>query len=213
MSLYLPKHFASDDAGAMARLIREHPFATLVTPAEPEPAISHVPLVQEGERPGHATLVGHFARANPHVALAASRPSIAIFHGPHAYVSASFYAEPAAAVPTWNYAVVHAHGTLELVDERETHAIVERLVERFESARAAPWRIGLAGRELGAMLGAIVGFRMRITRLDAKFKLSQNRSVEDRRRVIGALAAEGYSEAGATSRWMRLHASPGDAER
>ena len=212
MSVYIPRHFAVNDADAALRLIDDHPFATLVTPASPEPVISHVPLLRDGGG-AHDTLIGHFARANPHAGIAAGRASIAIFHGPHAYVSPSFYAEPSTAVPTWNYAVVHAHGTLELADERDTQSIVERLVERFESARAAPWRIGLDPPRLAAMIGAIVGFRIRVERLDAKFKLSQNRSADDRRRVIDALGRERYAEADATAAWMRAHATPGDTER
>jgi hypothetical protein len=114
MSLYLPEHFATGERTAIARLMHEHPFATLLTPAAPEPRITHLPLVHVADREPHGTLLGHFARANPHVDAAAVAESIAIFHGPHAYVSPSWYARPAAAVPTWNYAVVHAHGAIEL---------------------------------------------------------------------------------------------------
>jgi transcriptional regulator len=129
-------------------------------------------------------------------------------------VSPSFYAEPQSAVPTWNYAVVHAHGTIELArDDAQALAIVERLTERFESGRETPWRLGLRGERLDAMLGAITGFRLRVERLDVKFKMSQNRGRVDRLRVADALAAEGYAEADATSRWMRGYAAPDDAER
>lgn len=212
MTIYVPAHFASDDAGALARLIHEYPFATLVTAAT-EPIVSHVPmLLEQGDGP-HGTLIGHFARANPHARHAGDGASIAIFHGPHAYVSPSFYAEPASAVPTWNYAVVHAHGKLALVPETETKGIVDRLVERFESRRDAPWQLGLEGARLDAMLRAIVGFRLRIDRLDVKLKLSQNRSREDRVRVADALDAEGYAEAEATAEWMRAYASPDGAKR
>jgi transcriptional regulator len=214
VTFYIPSHFATDDRDAAAGLIHEYPFATLVTPSVPEPIISHVPLLWLEDGTPCGTLIGHFALANPHARHVAGAESIAIFHGPHAYVSPSFYADPVSAVPTWNYAVVHAHGALELTpDAASTRAVVDRLIERFESSRDAPWQLGLEGRRLDAMLGAIVGFRLPIARLDVKLKLSQNRSRDDRHRVATALDAEGYAEAEATAQWMRLYASPGDAER
>jgi transcriptional regulator len=106
-------------------------------------------------------------------------------------------------VPTWNYAVVHVRGRVELVTARDqTLAILRQLTERFESSRPAPWRLQLTGAKLDAMVGAIVAFRMTVERVDAKFKLSQNRSAEDQERVIEALRAEGYGEAEATAKWM-----------
>ena len=214
MSLYVPGHFDAKNRVAMARLLHDHPFATLVTPAVAEPHISHVPLIWTGDCEPHGTLLVHFARANPHVEAAAGAVSIAIFHGPHAYVSPSWYAEPAAAVPTWNYAVVHAHGTLELAREpSETRAILDLLIHRFESGRAAPWTPGLGRAQMDAMVKAIVGFRMKIKRIDAKFKLSQNRSPEDRRRVAAALSAEGYAEGAATAEWMRAYVPVDDGQR
>ncbi len=214
MSLYVPTHFDARDRAAVARLLHDHPFATLVTPANDEPFVSHVPLLHVADREPHGTLLGHFARANPHASTATGVESIAIFHGPHAYVSPSWYAEPAAAVPTWNYAVVHAHGTLELADEpAETRAILDALIQRFESHRAAPWQPGLDRDRMAAMVKAIVGFRIRVRRLDAKFKLSQNRSPDDRARVASALMAEGYVEAKATAEWMRAYVAGADGKR
>jgi transcriptional regulator len=211
MSLYIPGHFTPADRTAIARVVHDHPFATLITPAAPEPFVSHVPLVCVADREPHGTLLGHFARANPHCAGATKAESIAIFHGPHAYVSPSWYGDPAGAVPTWNYAVVHAHGTLELArDEAETQGILDALVSRFESSRPAPWRLGLTRERLEAMVGAIVGFRMKVRRLDAKFKLSQNRPPGDRARVAEALAAEGHADAEATAAWMRAYVPGAD---
>ena len=205
MAVYVPRHFASDDRAAIARLVRDYPFATLITPGPSEPFVSHLPLLHVADASPHGMLFGHFARGNPH-ASAPHTESIAIFHGPHAYVSPSWYGEPSTAVPTWNYAVVHAHGTLQLAqDPAETRAVLDMLIERFESPRPAPWRLGLAPRPLAAMLDAIVGFRIRVERIEAKFKMSQNRSRTDRHRVASALAAEGYADAEATAAWMRAN--------
>lgn len=203
MSVYLPRSFATRDGAAIDRLIREHPFATLITTTRDEPQITHLPLLRHAGPSPHGSLIGHVARANPHWQLFGDGTTLAIFHGPHAYVSPSWYAEPAVMVPTWNYAVVHVRGRVELVTARDqTLAILRQLTERFESSRPAPWRLQLTGAKLDAMVGAIVAFRMTVERVDAKFKLSQNRSAEDQERVIEALRAEGYGEAEATAKWM-----------
>ena len=209
MSLYTPPAFAAQNRAAVARLMHDFGFATLLTPAAPEPFVSHLPLLLQAGCEPHGTLIGHFARANPHWQHARDAESIAIFHGPHAYVSPSWYEHPERMVPTWNYAAVHAHGTLEIIDDPvATQGVLDLLIQRFESARAAPWRFERDERERDALLGAIVAFRMRIRRIDAKFKLSQNRSGADRARVMEGLAREGYPEADATAAWMRMYAAP-----
>lgn len=210
MSLYIPHPFALREPAQITRLVAEHPFATLVTACTPEPHVSHVPLQFVADSGAKGTLLGHMARANPHWQRFAVGPSVAVFHGPHAYVSPSWYAEPAAAVPTWNYVVVHMHGSAEVMDdEREKRALLDDMVRRYEGSRAQPWRLQLEGRPLEALLGAIVGFRMRVERIDAKFKLSQNRSPKDRERVIGALRGEGNANASVTAEWMEAYAREG----
>lgn len=209
MSLYVPSSFEPGHRAAAARLVHDHPFATLVTPADPEPLISHVPLLLQPTSEPHGTLVGHVARANPHWRAAPGVESIAVFHGPHAYVSPSWYADPAAMVPTWNYATVHAHGPLEIVDDAaEARGVLEALVHRFESDRESPWSLAMPEAKLASVVGAIVAFRIRIRRLDVKFKLSQNRTRDDRSRVIRALDASVDADALATARWMRAYADP-----
>jgi transcriptional regulator len=207
VSVYIPRPFAPREPEQVARLIAERPFATLVTPGETELLVSHLPLQFDRGIGPHGTLLGHMARANPHWQHFGGGRSLAIFHGPHAYVSPSWYAEPAAAVPTWNYCVAHVHGTAELMDEeRDKRALLDAMVQRYESERDKPWRLQLEGRALDAMLGAIVGFRLRVERIDAKFKLSQNRGAEDRERVIARLRDEGYADADATANWMEAYA-------
>jgi len=189
--------------------MHEHPFATLITAAAPETLVSHLPLLLVPGCEPHGTLIGHVARANPHWQHARDAPSIAVFHGPHAYVSPSWYGEPARMVPTWNYVTVHAHGMIDIVEDAvDAQGIIDALVQRFESTRAAPWKFMREERERDALMGAIVPFRMRLRRIDAKFKLSQNRSRDDRARVIGALREENFPEADATADWMQLYANP-----
>lgn len=210
MSVYQPPWFVARDAAAAEQVIRDYPFATLVTARPPESQISHLPLLLHGAPEPKGVLIGHMARANPHWRQFADGPTMALFHAPHAYVSPSWYAEPGKAVPTWNYAVVHVHGRVELVEDRtSTLEILQEMVARFESGRPTPWRLQLEGRDLENMVNAIVAFRLLIERVDTKLKLSQNRSAVDRRRVVAALRAEGVADASATADWMQRYAGEG----
>jgi len=206
MTLHVPRPFAVDDRAALFALIDAHPFATLVTAAAPEPIVTHLPLIREtGE-----SLVGHFARANPHAQVASHGPSLAIFHGPHAYVSPTWYADPERAVPTWNFAAVHARGTLATLAGDDAERVLDALVARFEGTGPAAWRFAMTGRERAAMLSGIVAFRLHVDTLTGKFKLSQNRPTADRRRVIAALDAAPQADARAAAAWMRAWAAPDD---
>ena len=214
MSVYIPPSFAAGKSAAITRLMHDYPFATLITPGTPEPWVSHLPLLFTATPEPNGSLIGHFARANPHWRHAGVVPSMAVFHGPHAYVSPSWYAEPALAVPTWNFTAVHVHGTLEIQDDAVTaRGVLDALVERFEGERVSPWKFAMPERQRDAMVGAIVAFRIPIARVDAKLKLSQNRPRDDRKRVIAALNGEGYAEATATAAWMQQYANPDDEPR
>lgn len=202
MTLYIPQHFRLEDREEMLRLMRENAFAALVCSGDQGLHASHIPLVVESEG-GEVRLLGHLARANEQWrALEGAKEVVAIFQGPHAYVSAGWY-EQQPSVPTWNYAVVHAHGTVETMGEAELHELLLRLSAEYESGRPRPWRMSeLPPAYVAGMLQQIVGFTLRVERLEAKFKLSQNRPAEIPR-VIAALEAEGE---GATAALMRAHA-------
>lgn len=200
MALYVPSAFAGAEPALVLRLIDEHPFAMLVTPADPEPHVTHLPLLRDGD-----ALLGHVARANPHWQAFGSLRSLAIFSGPHAYVSPTWYGAPGSAVPTWNFATVHVHGRAEILDDvRDREHVLDRLVARFEGDGERAWRFAMSGRQRDALLGAIVAFRLPIERLTPKFKLSQNRDAADRARVAAALAQSEHADARATAAWMRL---------
>lgn len=187
--MYKPRSFATDDIRAMHYLIRAHGFGTLITPHAGGIEISHIPMLLETATDApFGVLLGHVAKANPHWRqFEAGAPSLAIFYGPHGYISPGWYEEPRA-VPTWNYAVVHAHGRPAPVVERAPlKALVTRLAEVYEAPLGRPWDMEAAADVIEAELGGIVGFRMRIEHLDGKFKLSQNRSVADRTGVAAAL--------------------------
>ena len=193
--LYLPELFAERDTAALHAFLDENAFATLISPDPLDPHITHLPLLLDRERGACGTLLGHVARANPHWRRLEEQPAVlAVFQGPHAYVSPSWYAVHPS-VPTWNYAAVHVHGNARLMhgpDDLET--LVRRLVERYEGARPQPWRMELPADYQAGMLRGIVGFAIEITAITGKFKLSQNRPAGDRERVITALASGSPAE-------------------
>src|SRR5438105_15403048 len=173
--------------------MRDQSFATLVSQHDGAPVATHLPLLLRDDPPPWGTLVGHMARANPQwQGFAGGEEVLAIFQGPHAYVSPSWY-ETAPAVPTWNYVAVHAYGVPRLIESGpDRRAIVEEMVRAYEADFAAPWRLEDQPAEfVERMLRGVVGFEIRLTRVEGKAKLSQNRSEADRRGVVAALEASG----------------------
>jgi transcriptional regulator len=195
--MYLPKHFDQPDTEAIARLLVAHPLATLAWPSADGLTAEHLPLLWDrGASDGaRGTLRGHVARANPVWREAAGTEVLAVFQGPQAYVSPSWYpskAETAKVVPTWNYAVVHAHGRLRVTEDAAwLRALVGRLTDTHEASRAQRWQVGDAPADyIETMLRAIVGIEIEVTRLQGKWKVSQNRSASDRAGVAVGLGAQ-----------------------
>jgi transcriptional regulator len=190
--MHLPPAFRLDDPEAIDALVREVGLATLVgTRDDGALEVTHVPLVLRRGPGDGATLVGHVARASDTWRVLDGRPVIAIFQGPHAYVSAATYTSPADQVPTWNYVVVHVEGTLRTTTCPELRADFEALACTFEGPEPR-WSLGTLSLELlTALEAAIVGVRVEVTRITAKAKVSQNRSTEDRARVRAMLATRG----------------------
>jgi transcriptional regulator len=198
--LYHPPHFVQDDRRQIAALIEAHPLGALCHAAQGVVSVDHVPLLYDPNAGAHGTLRGHVARANPLWREAAGRTVLAVFQGPHGYVSPSWYASKAAGgkvVPTWNYAVVHARGVLRAIDDAAwLRAFVERLTRTREDNRPHPWHVADAPADyIDQMLRAIVGIEVEVVTLEAKWKVSQNRSVPDRAGVAEGLRAEGTDAA------------------
>jgi transcriptional regulator len=190
--MYQPAAFVQADPAALHALMRGFPLATLVHAGADGLTADHLPLELDADA---GVLRGHVARANPLWRRAAGQRVLAVFHGPQGYVSPGWYpakAEHGKVVPTWNYAVVHAHGTLRVIDDADwLRALVGRLTDRHEAAQARPWAVGDAPPDyLAAMLAAIVGIELPIERLEGKWKLSQNRAAADRRGVVAGLGAD-----------------------
>ncbi len=194
--MYVPRHFAEDRVDVLAAFMHDHPFATLVSNTTDGLLATHLPLLWDPEPAPFGTLTGHFARPNPHAKVDASGDALAIFLGPQAYVSPSWYPskrEHGKVVPTWNYVAVHAAGPLRLVDDVDwLRALVTRLTDRHEQASAEPWRVTDAPETfLAQMLRGIVGVEIPVHRLEGKWKLGQNRPEAD---VLGTI--DGLRERG-----------------
>ena len=201
--MYLPAHFTETDPAAIAELVAAHPLATLVAQGTAGLVANHLPLILH-----QGALIGHVARANPlHELLAEDAPVLAIFQGPEGYVSANDYPSKARTheqVPTWNYQVVHIHGSIRFQhDANACRAAAALLTRRMETAvnGARAWRMSDAPRAyMERMVAGIVALRIEITQVAAKFKLSQNKSPEDRQGAAAGLAARG---AGAVARQIK----------
>lgn len=204
--MYLPAHFEETDLGVLQTLVDHHPLATWVTggsaagtPAgdEADPLINHVPFLLDRDRGPHGTLIGHVARANP-VWQQGGR-SVLVFQGPQAYISPGFYAskqEHGKVVPTWNYAVVHAHGRARAIEGAdELLALVGRLTDTHEAPGRSPWKVSDAPADyIDKLLTAIVGIEIPIERLVGKWKVSQNRPAADRVGVANGLRLRARSD-------------------
>lgn len=203
--MYVPPHFAGDPA-AIDDIIAAHDFALLVTSGPQGPEATHLPLMLDRSRGPHGTLLGHLARANPHGDDIDGKEALAVFSGPHGYVSPRWYGA-APAVPTWNYVAVHVHGRVRVVREKARLAeLVDTLSRRYEGD--GPWSVaGLPERFLAGMVEGIVGIEVDVERIDAKFKLSQNRPAADRRNVISELERGSPGDA-ALAAAMRRFAPP-----
>lgn len=188
--MYQPSQFRLDDGQEIRRVIARCPFATLITQAGSGGLdADHLPLIPApASQDGENVLWGHIARANPLATGPSEQPALAIFHGPQAYITPSWYPakrEHGRVVPTWNYEVVHAHGRLRLIDDPSwLRQAVGHLTARFEHARESPWAIADAPPEfIDNMCRAIVGIEFSIERLTGKRKASQHKSLAEREAV------------------------------
>jgi transcriptional regulator len=203
--MYTPKFNQVSDRAILLEAMRAYSFAILFGPLDltigsASHHATHLPLVIKDEGP-HGTIEGHFAKANPHWQFLANHETLVVFPGPHSYVSPSLYAEQLS-VPTWNYIAIHAYGTLQLIEDDESkQALLAGLIDANEPAFAGQWR-GLPDGYRRTMLAGIVGFRIPISRIEGKFKLSQNRPELDRRAVQESQSA-GTSDQQALADWMK----------
>lgn len=203
--MYIPKHFEGSEAEGR-QVMQAHSWALLMTSGEDgAPLATHLSLLWQDDGSPHGSLIGHMARANAHWKLFA-RPadSLALFWGPHAYVSPTWYT-PGAKVPTWNYVTVHAYGRPQVIEDTAgALEVLSKLARAYEGDGADSWSLDrLPPGNAEAQTKGIVAFRMPLARVETKLKLSQNRDLGDRTRVIARLEASDYQDAQATAKWMK----------
>lgn len=185
--MYVPAAFAEHDQSKLHAFIERHSFGLLVSQVNGEPFATHLPLLLERAAGTQGALVGHVARANLQWESLQGQSVLAVFAGPHAYISPAWY-EADNVVPTWNYTAVHVYGRVALVDDPdELFELVQATTESYERSRPAPWAVGERNTFLDRLLAMIVGFRIDIERIEGKWKLSQNHPVERRQKVIREL--------------------------
>jgi transcriptional regulator len=201
--MYVPPHFAESDRAKLFDFIESHSFGLLVSQVGGVPFVSHLPFLLDRTAGPHGTLLGHVARANPHWRDLAGQTALAVFSGPHAYVSPTWYGAEDV-VPTWNYVAVHAYGRATIVEDRPALLeIVRRSVTYYESSMPRPWTLDESSSFVDRLLGRIVGFRIEIERLEGKWKLNQNHPAERRKRVAAILREQGGDDARAVAALMR----------
>lgn len=205
--MYIPQHFKETNSERVSALIEGNSFGMLVTALDGVPFVSHLPFIFEHAAGSNGKLLCHMARANPQWQHFSSCSEVlAVFQGPHAYVSPSWYSSPG--VPTWNYAVVHLRGKPRLIEnEYELESLVERLTNVYESHMPRPWKPKLKDERRTKLLNMIVGFEIEVTDIQAKFKLSQNRPPQDQQNVVEKLGQSSDQTEAAVATLMsgRLH--------
>jgi transcriptional regulator len=193
--MYIPTAFQVNDPNKISELISSSSFATLISRDGDSLFASHLPFLHKPDRGVRGILVSHMAKANRHWQLfGENEEALVIFHGPHAYISPTSYVSEVA-VPTWNYVTVHVYGFPKLMTtEAELDAVLNETVEKHESDLPSPWTPNLPVEMKAKLNQAIVGFEIEITRIEAKYKLGQNRSKEDRKKMMQVLQASGDAE-------------------
>lgn len=198
--MYLPKHFDQQDLESLTSLVQAYPLGALVTQQDGALEANHIPFLLEGKLESGGKLIGHVAKGNPVWKIdSTSQESLVIFQGPEAYITPNWYPSKQVhhlVVPTYNYAVVHVYGTLSVThDEATKHRIVTDLTRSMEKARKSTWQVSDAPADfIEKMLNAIVGIEINITRVQAKWKVSQNRDLTDRNGIAQALSEQTSSE-------------------
>ena len=201
--MYSPPYNRIDDRAELLGFMRDHSFVLLVTGTAGELAASHLPCIVE-QRGEQLVLVMHMARANPLWQGFFDDDAMAVFGGPHAYVSPRWY-EDSPRVPTWNYAAVHAYGKVRVLQDREArHAVVAKLVARHDPQWAAAFE-GMSREYLRRMLDAIVAFEIAVKRLETRWKLSQNRGRREQELIVAELEKSPYEDERALAQLTRRH--------
>ena len=181
--MYIPKHFAVTDRSKMLDFIKSNGFGILFSHTGSEPMASHLPFILDEDSGEQGLILGHMAKANRQWQHADGQQVLVVFHGPHSYVSPTWY-QNEDTVPTWNYVAVHAYGVFKAVEDRAgIEDIVGRITDYYEASQPQPWQADFSTAYAGQMIKRVVAFEIELTRLQGKWKLNQNHP-ESRRRMV-----------------------------
>ncbi len=207
--MYIPAAFAENELSKLHEFIEQNSFGLLVSQVDQLPFATHLPFLLKRDAGATGALVGHMARANPQWRMAEGQTALAIFSGPHAYISPTWY-EADQVVPTWNYTAVHAYGRVRIIEDAQTLGeIVQALVGIYERSMPQPWSFDRSSTFAQRMLTQIVGFQIEIERLEGKWKLNQNQPLERQERVVRALAERDGENEQAIAEMMRYNVQRG----
>lgn len=200
--MYIPERYQYDDQGEIERFLAENGFGILVSTVDGKPWATHLPMVFEKRTDGSSVLHAHMAKANPQWEAFAANPEVlAIFNGPHAYVSSSWYDHEN--VPTWNYVAVHVYGKVRLLDEAATRQSLSKLVDQYEAGNEDPVKVDALSERTMRQIRGIVGFEIDIERIEAKRKMSQNRDVKNYQAIVDRLEGSSRPEDRAVAEEMK----------
>ncbi|RHX92488.1 FMN-binding negative transcriptional regulator [Leptospira stimsonii] len=199
--MYIPKAFEETDENKLISFIRENSFGILVSGEDSSLEASHLVFHPEKNESGKLFLFGHFARANTHWKNIKG-PVLVVFPGAHCYISPTWTGEPHS-VPTWNYAAVHVSGNLSLLDETQTQERIAQLVASYEAKPSPDWKLDFDDSYFQKTIKGLSAFQIEVTKLEGKFKLSQNKSVEIQTRVAEKLEKLPDENSKTIARWMR----------
>ena len=185
--MYIPTHFKQDNSEEVKRFIQTNSFGILISSVSGKPWATHIPLELASNAAGEEVLLGHISRGNKQWRdFANNEEVLAVFSGPHAYVSSSWYDHEN--VPTWNYIAVHVYGKLRVIEGEELLNSLKKLVNKYEAASSHPISVeGMSKKFMDSELRGIIGFEIKITSMEAAYKLSQNRDAHNKERIIEEL--------------------------
>lgn len=202
--MYIPKQFRKEETNDIIQFIRANSFGVLFSQHEGLPTATHLPFIVSPEEDGSLTLLSHMAKANPQWKTLDSKDALAVFNGPHAYISASWYEEEDT-VSTWNYVSAHAQGKVEVIHDDQTLLhILKEATDFYEKGFEKPWRLEDNLETVESMLNGIVGLRLRVENLQGKWKLNQHHSTERKERVIQQLKKQPHYDSTEIARLMEL---------
>jgi len=187
--MYIPKPFAKNDQSTLYNFIRSHSFGILFSHTDKGPFATHLPFILDENKGENGRLLSHMAKANPHWKSINHQEILIVFPGPHAYISPTWYGEPQT-VPTWNYVAVHVYGTCQIIEDIETtKKILEATVNYYEASLPNPWTVRFEEEYVSRELNGLVAFEINIAKIEGKWKLSQNHSIERQRNLAENLAS------------------------